>query len=431
MSRTAYHKMRNRSLGLLAQRLLFSGKGKIPGRHWLTFCGITLGVFALLTVSSVMNGFDRDMRQRIIGTRAEIRIEGTFGTPINNYPLLVEKLARLPYVKAFSPVVRNELMLVKDEALAATVSFGIDLKQHQKVSPVLLPLFTDNLPSAKNQWLQGLVNGNPTPASFDQNGIILGAALAQSLDANVGDTIQLISPLASQPTPLGMLPKTKKMRVDAIFIAGMPDYDRLYSYIPLSAGQFFSGYENQIDQVELKADNPNQLKKITARLRKDLPDYKVEDWSAFDTNLYGAMKFEKALMLTILCLMFIIAAFNMSGNIFRTIVQKRRLIGILKTIGYRNKDLVQLFLRQGLSLAIAGILCGILLSLILLQLQANFGFIHFPVGDQPDLVLPVFIKLSDYLLIPLAALLITFLSILLPARQAGKIDPIPLIREIT
>jgi lipoprotein-releasing system permease protein len=422
-------KNQNQSYNLIIGKFLTNPKGKISGRHWLTFTGIALGVMALLSVSGVMNGFDQDMRQRIIGTRAEIRLENKDSSPLSDYAALVSGLEKLPYIKAASPVNRNELMLVKESAMAATICYGIDLTRQQAVSPVLLPVKQDNS-MEKGHWLQGVVTGNVPPEEFENNGIIIGADLAQSIYASVGDTLQLISPLGTVPTPLGMLPRTRSLKVVGIFIAGMPEYDKLYCYVPLSVGQYFSGYSDQVDHIEIKTNNPKQLFATTEVLRKDYPQYRIENWSSFDTSLYSAMHFEKYMMLVILGLMFVIASFNMSGNIYRTIVQKRRAIGVLKTIGYRNNEILLVFMRQGLIIGVAGILTGIIASLLILLLQMKFGVIQLPVGNMPNLVLPVELRLSDYIVIPLIALIITTLSIYLPARNASRINPLALIREI-
>lgn len=419
----------NRSVSLLTRRLLTNPYGRISGRHWLTYTGIALGVFALLSVSTVMNGFDRDMRQRIIGTRAEIRIDNQDASPLTDYEKLLSDLQRHPSVKAAAPVVRNELMLVRGTSMAATVSFGIDLEQHRKVSPVLLPLSTEQLMKSDHQWVQGIVSGAPQPQDLEQNGIILGSELALSLGAVRGDTLTLISPLGTIPTPLGLLPRTRQVTVSGIFIAGMPDYDRLYSYISLGGGQFFSGYGDEIDHIELKTNRPNRLFQTTKLLQKVFPVYRVQNWSAFDASLFNAMHFEKYLMLAVLSLMFVIAAFNMSGNIYRSIVLKRKTIGVLKTVGYRNSELTDLFFRQGLVVAISGIATGIFAALLFIRLQARFELIRLPVGGMPDLVLPVYPRLADFILITLAALLVSVLSIWLPARKAAAIDPILLIRE--
>ncbi|MFO7660160.1 MAG: ABC transporter permease, partial [Candidatus Cloacimonadaceae bacterium] len=140
MSAPTEQKSTNLSQNWIARRFVFAPDGKIHGRHWLTFAGIALGVFSLLAVSSVMNGFDKDMRQRIIGTRSELRVSTSDSSPLAEYQNILKELEAHPAVKAVSPVVRNELMLVKGTAMAATVCFGIDLDRQRKVSPILLPL---------------------------------------------------------------------------------------------------------------------------------------------------------------------------------------------------------------------------------------------------------------------------------------------------
>ncbi len=421
----------NKSQSWIAHKFVVAQNGRIQGRHWLTFSGIALGVFALLAVSSVMNGFDKDMRQRIIGTRSELRLSTQNGSPLSRYEELQTRLEKHPSIKAVSPIVRNELMLVKGTAMAATICFGVDLKRQQAVSPVLQPLSPEELNRSSSHWIQGIISSKPTVERFDRDGIILGSELAQSINAMVGDSLRLIAPLGTIPTPMGMLPRMRSVRVDGIFVAGMPEYDRLYSYVPLSVGQYFSAYDNAIDHFDLKSNNPKRLFQTTRLLQKEFPDHKVENWSSFDTGLYGAMRFEKYLMLVVLGLMFILASFNMTGNIFKTIVQKRKAIGILKTIGYRDEEVVGVFLRQGLFIGISGILAGVLFALLILTLQSRFSLIQLPVGNMPNLILPVDMRLADFIIIPLVALVVILFSIYLPARRAGRINPITLIREIT
>jgi ABC-type lipoprotein release transport system permease subunit len=128
--------------------------------------------------------------------------------------------------------------------------------------------------------------------------------------------------------------------------------------------------------------------------------------------------------------MFIIASFNMTGNIFKTIIQKRRSLGILKTLGYSDDELVSLLLRQGLLISVAGILTGVVLAILLLTAQTTFGIIRLPVGNMPKLILPVDMRLFDFVIITVIALLVSWLSILIPARKARSVNPINLIREI-
>lgn len=427
---TMYKATTNQSLGFIAKRFLLNRRGKLLGRHRLTIIGIALGIFALLSVSSVMNGFDKDMRQRIIGTRAEMRLSSKDVSPLADYEAIMDKLNSNKYIYATAPIVRNELVLVNGSDMAGTACFGIDLNKQIKLSPVLRPIDTKALEKSSTNWLQGLINAGIDESDFSQNGIILGTELAESIGARLGDEVKLISPLSKVPTPFGLMPKILSVKVVGIFIAGMPEYDRLYSYIDLKNGQFFSGYDNEIDNIQIKTTNERQLFKITAILQKFLPEYKIENWSSYDSSLYNAMSFEKYLMIVILGLMFIIASFSMSGNILRTIVQRRKSIGILKALGYSDKDLVTLFMRQGLFLSISGIAIGVILSLLILSIQIYFAVIRIPMGNLPALIIPVDIRLWDYLLIPLIAFAISFISVIVPSRSVVGIDPIKLIREI-
>jgi lipoprotein-releasing system permease protein len=327
-------------------------------------------------------------------------------------------------------------MLVNGSSLAATVNFGIDLRMQQKVSPVLRPIPLQPTASA-GQWQQGIIQGSANLSGFERDGIILGIDLASDLNVVVGDTIQMVSPLGSIPTPIGLMPRSASVVVQAIHIAGMPEYDKLYSYVPLNVARLFSSQTatsamadfGQIDILEIKTANPRKIKSIAAELQKSYPMFLIEDWSSFDSSLYSAMHFEKYIMLTILGLMFIIASFNMSSNIYKTIIQKKKSIGILKTIGFQNRELMQLFYFQGLVVGTSGILCGIILSSAFLLLQQQFGLIQLPVGNMPNLVLPVDLRWADFLLIPLVSFILTWFSIYLPARKAMLINPIALIRN--
>jgi len=429
MKQPDYPEHGKQHLSLLSRRFLLKPDGRLQGRHWLTLLGTAIGVFALLTVSSVMNGFAQDMQRRIVGTRAEIRIFRSDRHPITDYQLLMSRIHQShPYLQV-APVVRNELMLLKDIAMAPTVNFGIDLPLQQKVSPALRPIDQRALMQNRDRWLQGILNTSFSPDLFEQGGIIIGSDLAQSLSVSIGDTLQLVSPLGQRFTPFGLMPLSKPLRVVGVFIAGMPEFDRLYSFVPLPVGQYFSRYDAAIDQLELRTDRPSRLVSVTKALQKEFPGYTVENWSSFDRSLYNAMHFEKYLMLVVLGFLFILAAFNMSGNIYKTIVQKRRSIGILKAIGCPDREITGIFLRQGLYLSCAGILGGLLLAFVFLWLQARFGLIRLPVGNLPSLVLPVQIKWQDALIIPLVSLAISWVSIYLPASKAGNVNIVSLLRE--
>ena len=363
-----------------------------------------------------MNGFREDISGRIIGTLSELRLSKPEGALLQDYQPLLQKLEKEGFTAA--PVARTELLLRNAQKSAAAVVFGIDPYRHKAVSPLL------NHQSQKDP-LHGILAGDLIPESFNEGGIALGSGLAGELGLYIGDEVQLISLLFNQPTPFGLMPMVRKLKVKAIFAAGMPEYDQSYCYVPLPVVQAFNGYDQQVDYLEIRSSNPQKSRKHLAQLSPLFPGYKIEDWSSFDASLYGAIRFEKYLMFVILLFMFIIASFNLTGNLLKMISQKKAELGLLKALGYKGEELRKLFMYQAMMLCTLGIVLGIVISTILLVIQHQTGLIKL---DQA-IILPVKMQLTDYLLVIAVSYLLTWLSVLLPLNNLKKINAVELIRR--
>ncbi|MDD4309819.1 MAG: ABC transporter permease, partial [Candidatus Cloacimonetes bacterium] len=308
--------MRNNSVIYLATKYLGGRKTRgISPAHYLSLAGISLGVLALLCVSSVMNGFRADIRSRIVGTYSEIRLSGRAGKPVANYPQLINQLQKRGFWAA--PVTRNELLLKKGATVVPSLCFGVDLAKQQKVSATLITPI-----ESKSDVVQGVIAGKLVPEKFNDNGIALGAGLAAQLGAYLGDEIQVLSPMFTVPTAFGMIPRVRYLKVQAIFAAGMPEYDQSYSYIPLSTAQFFASYNDEIDYLDIKTPLFSRSGHYLNELRSLYPDYLLEGWDSFDASLYAAIRFEKFIMFVVMLFMFIIASFNLTGNLLKAISQK-------------------------------------------------------------------------------------------------------------
>lgn len=407
----------NASIYFLARKYLAGRSALGISRDYiLTLIGITLGVVALITVSSVMNGFREDISGRIIGTLSELRLSKPDGGLIQDYQPILQKMEEQGFTAA--PVARTELLLRNGQKSAPAVVFGIDPYRHKAVSPLL------NQQSQKDA-LHGILAGDLQPESFNEGGIALGSGLAGEMGLYVGDEVQLISLLFNQPTPFGLMPMVKKLKVKAIFAAGMPEYDQSYSYVPLSVVQAFNSYDHQVDYIEIRSSNPQKSRQHQARLSSLFPEYKIEDWSSFDASLYGAIRFEKYLMFVILLFMFIIASFNLTGNLLKMISQKKSELGLLKALGYRGEELRKLFMYQAMMICTMGIVLGIVLSTILLVIQAQTGLVKL----DKTITLPVKMQLTDYLLVITVSYLLTWLSVLFPLNNLKKINAVELIRR--
>lgn len=416
---------KNRSkLWLALKYLRGQGHGFINRSHWLTIAGITLGVTALICVSSVMNGLRADIRDRITGTLSEIKITAPGGVPIRDYQPLADSLRALGYQAA--PVIRSELILKQGDRIFSTLCFGIDPRLHSGISAAL----QSRLASTGSNF-QGIIAGAVSGPEFAEGGIALGSTLAADIGARVGDEIQLLSPVFDVPTAFGMLPKVRTVRVAAVFSAGMPEYNATFSFIPLATAGFFRGYGSEVDYIEVKTPDAAAPQRHTTRIQSLFPAYRVEDWSAYDPNLYSAIRFEKYLMFVIMLFMYVIASFNLTGSMLKTIAQKKRELGLLKAFGYREGDLRDLFLYQSLILASLGIVLGLILATLLLLAQKHFGLLSLGMGEAGPLPLPVTFAWADYITVIIAALAITLLSVILPLRRLKAINPIELIRQTT
>ena len=416
--------MINKSVVYLSRKYLNGRKSKgISKTHYLCLIGITLGVLALLCVTTVMNGFRFDIRNRITGTFSEIRIVANEGETVKNYSSICKQLQDMKFYA--SPVIRNELLLKYEQVVLPSLCFGIEAEKHKSVSSLLHKPKNDN-----REIVQGIVAGNIAPEDFNSSGIALGAGLASQLGVYLGDEIQVLSPMFNRPTAVGMIPRIRYLKVQAIFAAGMPEYDQNYRLIGIDNAAIFSSYQDdEADYIEVKPSPNAPQNHIMQTLKKAFPQYQIEDWSSFDPNLYSAIRFEKFLMFIIMLFMFIIASFNLTGNLLKTISQKKRELGLLKALGLTDKDLQTLFLLQALFLCTVGIIAGLGFGSILLLIQKYTGIVKLGLGGGEAIILPVKFLFTDYLLIVVVAYLITCLSVLLPLKRLNKINAVELIKR--
>lgn len=397
----------------LAKTYLSSGRHKfLSFGNVISVVGIFLGVVALIIVMSVMNGLEEDVTTRIIGLHSEIKVFRQDYNPIANWQSLVEEINDR-YIVAKSPVVQAELMLLHEKKVSGTICQGIDLLKHDKITFLLSKIYI----------------GAPTKEEL-KDGIILGSDLALTLGVNWGDEVTLSSPIADQPTPFGLMPRSKTFKVVGLFYTGLPEYDMKYSYTDIHSLQNFLNLGDRITYLGIRTTSPNISLGVAKRLRKELGNsYAVLDWREFEKHLFTAIKFEKKVMFLVLILIFLIAAFNMIGNYLKLISQKKQDIGILKSFGATRKDVMKIFLYNGIFIYLIGTIFGFIVALGLLFAQIKWQFIHIPIAGMPFQALPVKIELLDLILVALISFIITLVTTLIPARRTMNIDAIKVIRE--
>lgn len=382
--------------------------------NMLSLLGIFIGVFSLLVVSSVMNGFESDMRDRVIGSRAEIKVYSHDFAPIENYNEITERLSEDFELKS-APVYQTELMMQHRRNIATTFCLGVDYESYQAITDLE----------------ERIVIGSPHTDMLKNNGIIIGLSQSVELNATVGEYITLTSPKGTEPTPFGLIPKSRTFRVVGIFVSDIPEYEKAYSYIALEDAWYFAAKDHIATHLELSTGAPQTSQRVAERMQHYLgDDFLVEDWSRFEANLFNAIRMEKIVMFIVLSLIIILAAFNMTGNFIKLVAEKRSNIGILKAMGASEHDIVRVFVSVGLIIGSLAILFGFCASLIVVLLQQHYQFVSIPVPGFAMQWLPVEIRWAEYILIPAIALLISFVSSLYPAYRTVKIDPIKIIRGV-
>lgn len=382
----------------------------------IAFLGIVIGLFSLLIVSSVMSGFSRDMTDRIISTKGEVRLFNNDFSPVNNYNALIDSLqARFNEIEIAGPVNHDEFLLRRRNFTAYTETFGIDFEKHRKISNIL-----------------SLIRlGQPNLQSFKNNGIILGLDVSFQLNATVGDTVEVVSPSIMIPTPLGMIPKTERFRVIGIFSSGLPEFDRLYSFIDIEKSKDFKRPGNYgVDYIELKTNlKTRNFNSLTQKIEAEFPHLSAQHWEIFDKSLFQAVKVEKYAMFVVMTIIIVLASFNIAGNFIRTVSDKKEEIALLKTIGMNKKDIFGFFIIMGSIIGISGVLIANLLSFLLLFLQDKYQFIKIPIPGFPFTAVPVDISPMRFLLLSLMTIFICIVGTIYPAYKTMKIDIIEVLNE--
>lgn len=381
--------------------------------------GIALGVTALIAVLSVMNGFEAELRERILGMTSHTTISGKNGS-LYDWQQLEKQISGMPHVMGSAPFVNGQVMVNADRRVSGSMLRGIDPEYESNVSEV-----TEKMLVGK---IDDLVSG--------QFGIILGAELANYLGVLVGDKVTIISPQINS-TPAGILPRLKRFTVVGVFQVGMYEYDRnmAITHIDDAAKLFRLG--DAVSGLRLKLDDLFNAPKITRSLALKLYDgYRVSDWTKAHSNFFRAIKTEKRVMFIILLLIVAVAAFNIVSTLVMVVTDKRGDIAILKTQGLSNGSVMGIFIVLGGIIGVIGTLIGTLGGVLLaLNIETiipaieNFFGVQFMAADVYYISdVPSKLIWSDVYVIAGIAFLLSLLATLYPAWQASRINPAEVLR---
>lgn len=383
----------------------------------ISIAGLALGVAVLILVLSVMNGFERELRERILGMVPHASVKG--GDAIEDWQSLSDTIMNTEGVIGIAPFVNIQGMLSHRGRVEGVMVNGVDPAHEEKVS--ILPNFI------KKGSFDSLKGGDYQ--------IILGDLLARQLGASMGDKVTLIMPEASL-TPAGVMPRLKRFTVSGIFSVGA-ELDASFAYIHLEDAAKLARISGKVQGVRLQTEDLFRAPQIAWQLAAELPGYyRSDNWTRTHGNLFQAIKMEKTMIGLLLFVIVAVAAFNIVSTLVMVVTDKQSDIAILRTLGMSSRSILKVFLVQGVIIGVVGVVIGVLLGLLLAMtvtdlvagletllgvqfLNANVYFISY---------LPSEIRWMDVLVISMGGLLLAFAATIYPAYRASKVQPAEALR---
>jgi lipoprotein-releasing system permease protein len=377
--------------------------------------GILIGVTALDFILSMMNGFEKEVRSRIIGTTAHVSVFSTYEEGIENHEELIPQIKEAKHVVEVAPYIYYKAAIASKTGSDGIVVRGID--------PETERLVTDIERNLSDGSLELDSEGDELP------GILLGATLADRLGVELGDDVVLFSLKEGSLTSGWSQPKASKLTLKGIFETGMYEYDASLAYISLSTAQKLFNMGERVTGLHVKLDNLYQAEKVAKQLEEKLGyHYYALDWMHMHKNLFSWMQLEKYAMFIVLSLIVAVAAFNIISTLIMVVIEKRKDIGILKSMGSTNPSIMRIFMFEGLVVGAVGIVLGSAFGYILCWIQRSFNIISLPAEIYFISSLPVDMRPLDFILVASAAMALTFLATVYPARRAAQLSPVEAIR---
>lgn len=379
--------------------------------------GIAVGVAALIVILSVMNGFENELRSRLLSMTAHASVTGTDGT-LERWPSVLERVAAAAGVQAAAPYVEFEAMARSRAGLQPLFVTGIDPELEAGVSAA-----ASSMVSGRLERLE--------PGSFN---IVLGRLLAINLGVRVGDELMLLIPRLTEGE---VRPELQRFRVAGVFEAGLQDHDASLALVALADAAAIQRLGDAVSGIRVQTEDVMRAPAIAAALEENLgAGYETSDWSRENASYFRAVRLEKTMMSLILSLIVAVAAFNIVASLVMVVTDKETDIAILRTLGMAPGSVLRVFLTQGLVIgwvgAIGGIALGTLLAVnvpvIVPVLEQAFGFQIMPGDVYYVTEIPSDLQAADVVAIATAALALTGLATLYPARRAAAVQPARALR---
>ena len=394
--------------------------------HFISFIsltsmiGIALGATALITVISVMNGFERELRERILGVASHATISAYDGS-LEGWQPLASAAADHPEVVGAAPFVESQAMLTRSARVRGALVRGVLPEREPQVSEL-------------GEYLVEGELGSLAPGRFN---ILLGSSLARRLDASVGTAVALVAPQA-RVTPVGVLPRMRRFTVSGIFEAGHSQYDTSLAVIHIEDAQRMFRLEQGVSGVRIKLADMFDAPRVSRELGRSLGEtYWLRDWTQHQANFFRALKIEKTVMFVILTLIVAVAAFNLVSTLIMVVTDKESDIAILRTLGASQRSILTIFVVQGTVIGIAGTLAGVAggvalathVEILVPAIESLFDVKFLSPQVYYISAVPSEMRWSDVTKVGIVAFVLSVLATLYPAWRASRIQPVEALRH--
>jgi len=389
-----------------------------------TAVGVMIGVAALTMTLSVMGGFEQSLKERVLALSPQVQILNSQGS-IDNYADIEKKLTVVPGVNGSDAYIIGQAMLSSGRGIGGVVVRGVEPSN----------------PVVRDQWGRYMTDGsfddlprsyalpaNASGPAVTTGGVAIGVTLAKKLKAKPGDAVRMVAPIISPDGSLST--KSAQFVIGAIFDSGMNFIDTNMVFMDLTHAQDFFGRVAKVDGVDIHLANLDQTDAVTAAVTKLFPNpYRVRNWIEFNESAAAGFELLKRVYALVLVMLIGVAAFNLVATLIMVVMEKRKDIAVLISMGATRRDVRLIFVLKGLMVGAAGTIAGLILGVVGCFLLARYQFIHIPREIYGMSTLPIAVAPSNFAAVALASMLLCLLATVYPARQASREMPVEVFRS--
>jgi lipoprotein-releasing system permease protein len=397
---------------------------------FISIMGVAVGVMAMIVVLSVMDGFESELKKRLMSTDLHILIQPTADAagfengfvpkesinPQQTMNLLESRDRSLSnQITSFWPIVSTEVILRTGKKVSGVIVKGVNEERMERLKAQIVE-------SAEPQMLVQ----SEGPNTVRLPAIIVGQELAYEIGLIPGDEVTLISPTETEG-PLDNVPRFKKFVIEGIYRSGLPDQELHTVFAPASSVRSFLKRAGVVSQWEISVKDFEKAPEVAMNLKELMPKFKVQDWIQLNTFLFASLKLERVAMFVVLLFIIVVASFNIVTTLTLMVLEKKREISIMKAMGARNSELGAVFLSEGILIGTVGVIVGVTVGGLICAILKRYEFIQLP-DIYYDRTLPVTFDWMYYFGVSISALVIVILACRYPSQRAAKIHPLEGIR---